>query len=221
MTQRTMTGPVDEGERVRPHDHLVGFYETDAFLVDSVVDFLRPAWCRGESVLVIATPEHRAAFDAALEGCGIDVAAARSDGRYVALDAARTLATFVSNGSIDYDHFRASVIDVVDRMTARGRGVRIFGEMVALLWELGDVDGALTLEAMWNGLGRSREFSLFCAYGLSTFDAEETSTRFHQVCEQHSAVTSESYAQLGGDRGGTGVVVLDRDAPGGRQQRRG
>ena len=32
-----------------------------------------------------------------------------------------------------------------------GRPVRVFGEMVALLWDPGLTDAAIEVEAMWNG----------------------------------------------------------------------
>jgi hypothetical protein len=42
--------------------------------------------------------------------------------------------------------------------------VRVFGEMVSLLWDAGLIDAAVELEVLWNELGVQYPFSLLCAY---------------------------------------------------------
>src|SRR5882757_9962223 len=71
--------------------HLVEFYETDAFLAATVADFAVPALRDWDSVIVIATHEHRRAFAAAIRAEGIDLDAAQRDGRYQAVDARELL----------------------------------------------------------------------------------------------------------------------------------
>jgi hypothetical protein len=44
-----------------------------------------------------------------------------------------------------------------------GRPVRVFGEMVSLLWDAGLIDAAIEVEAMWNELGARYPFSLLAA----------------------------------------------------------
>ncbi len=103
------------------HEHLVEFYETEEFLV--------------------ATPEHRAAFHDALGGRGIDLEEAAQEGRYVAIDAAALLSTFMVDGSPDRERFQAAVTPLLDRAADGHRDVSVYGEMVALLWAAGDVGG--------------------------------------------------------------------------------
>jgi len=43
-----------------------------------------------------------------------------------------------------------------------GRPVRVFGEMVWLLWDAGLIDAAIEVEAMGNELGAQYSFSLLC-----------------------------------------------------------
>ena len=76
----------DAGSGCR-HDHLVGFYETEPFLVDTVCSFLTPTLRDGDVAIVVATAVHRQLFEAALGGAGIDVGAAIDDGRYLPFDA--------------------------------------------------------------------------------------------------------------------------------------
>jgi hypothetical protein len=68
--------------------------------------------------------------------------------------------------------------DIVGTLVTQARGegqarqVRVFGEMVALLWADGDRNGALVLEGLWNELTRRLSFPLLCAYPASFFSTE-------------------------------------------------
>ena len=44
------------------------------------------------------------------------------------------------------------------------RPIRVYGEMVGLLWRRNQTGPALALESLWNDLGRREQFSLFCSY---------------------------------------------------------
>src|SRR6185437_11626669 len=74
--------------------HTVQFYETDTFLLDAVAAFLLAGLRAGETDIVVATPEHRAALDTRVLAADLDMAATRAAGRYVTLDADETLAQF-------------------------------------------------------------------------------------------------------------------------------
>jgi hypothetical protein len=175
----------------RPHDarhqHLVEFYETDASLAGTVARFLAPATTEPAAALVVATPAHRAAFEAALTASGVDVAGAVTAGSYVCFDAAELLASFMVDGVPDQASFQREVGAVLERMTASGRTLRIYGEMVALLWEGGDVASAVALEDFWNEISLRYDFDLLCAYRLGSFDNEDDALAFRRVCEQHAA----------------------------------
>jgi hypothetical protein len=199
-----------------PADHLVAFYENDGFLATSVGAFLSEGLRRGERVEVIATPEHRQGFEAALRATGHDVARCRRAGIYVEHDAASTLAGLVVDGALDIDRFDREIGASVAEATVGGRGLRIYGEMVALLSEAGQLVAALELEDRWNQLLARFPIPLFCGYPMRMFDSEEADAHFHDVCGRHSAVTTESYAHLVGDgQGDEGAVLLGAHEPGG------
>lgn len=65
--------------------------------------------------------------------------------------------------------------------------MRVFGEMVSLLWEQGNVAGALNLEDLWNELSESIRFKLFCAYPTHIF-GRRNAAPLHAICERHSHV---------------------------------
>jgi hypothetical protein len=70
------------------------------------------------------------------------------------------------------------------------RKVRICGEMVAQLWDQGNITAAIALEHLWNDLAGTHSFSLLCAYPVGAFDTETGTEQIQQVCAQHSEVIS-------------------------------
>ncbi len=121
------------------HAHLVEFYETEEFLVETVSGFVGPALHDGDAAIVVATAAHRAAFDDALRSSGVDLGVAVSSGRYLTFDAAEILSTFMVGGTPDGRRFADTIGAVIEQAGAGGRRVQVYGEMVALLWDAGDI----------------------------------------------------------------------------------
>jgi hypothetical protein len=159
--------------RVVPRDHAVAFYDHDADLIATLAGFVGDGLRLDETVLVVATPVHRAALTQVLAQRGLHVDALQAAGRLAVLDAAELLQSLLVGGSPASAAFAAHVGRLLDRAAADGRPVRVFGEMVALLWARGDVVAALELEALWNELARERRFLLLCAYPAGTAWGED------------------------------------------------
>jgi hypothetical protein len=172
--------------------HVVKFYEHDAELVEAAAPYLAAAIRAGEVAIVIATDAHRRAFETALGADGIDLVRASADGTLVSLDAATTMSAFVNEGEVDGDGFDEVVGGLVRSAAATGRPVRAYGEMVALLWEAGDVLAAIELETLWNELGRELAFSLFCSYPAAAVAGSEHTQALQHVCHLHASVLSPS-----------------------------
>jgi PAS domain S-box-containing protein/excisionase family DNA binding protein len=178
-------------------EHLVQFYETDAFLLDAVGDFIGTALRAGDAAIVIATAAHCAGLEERLQGDGLDLAAARACAQYVSLDAAEVLSRFMVDGVPAPARFGEVVGDIVARAAAGGRRVRIFGEMVALLAVAGDDAAAIRLEALWNDLQQTHAFALLCAYPMDHLGGEARADLVGDVCAAHSRVVpAESYTAL-------------------------
>ena len=180
--------------------HIVQFYEADGFLLDAVGVFVGEALRAGDAAVVIATEAHRAGLEDRLRAAGLDLATARAGGRYVALDAAETLARLTpcgSGGVPEPARFAAVVGGALAGAAAGGRRVRVFGELVALLLEAGDPAAALRLEALWNELQETHAFTLLCGYPLGGFGAGAADGLLGEVCAAHTRVVpSEGYAAL-------------------------
>jgi PAS domain S-box-containing protein len=145
---------------------LVQFYADDERLAQTVTRFVGRGIGAGEPVIVIATAEHTAVFCAQLRELAIDVDRARQIGHLVLLDARETLARFMVGDAPDWERFRTVIGELLDRVGAGQphEVVRVYGEMVDVLWRDGQRDAAVRLEEMWGDLRRLYPFTLLCAY---------------------------------------------------------
>jgi signal transduction histidine kinase len=178
-------------------DHFVQFYEADAFLLNSLGEYTAAALKAGEAAIVVATGEHREGLEARLRDKGLEVTTAVECGQLVLRDAAEALSKFMVNGSPDPALFAEIIGDIIARAGEGRPRVRIYGEMVALLWAEGNYDGAIRLEELWNDLQNKHSFSLFCAYPMDGFAGEGPGRGLLHVCTTHSRVIpAESYVAL-------------------------
>jgi PAS domain S-box-containing protein len=179
-------------------NHFVQFYETDAFLLASLSSFIGNGLGAGDMCIVLATQAHLAQLEQRLQASALDLAAAKTRGTYLALDASEMLAKFMVDGLPEPKRFAEVIGGLIARAAEGQRRIRVFGEMVALLWAAGDQAGAVRLEALWNELAASTPpFSLFCAYAMPSFTGEGYQAAFAAICQQHACVLpDESYATL-------------------------
>jgi len=183
---------------------VVQFYGRDEELAERVTDYLLGALDDGGVAVVIATPEHRREFETRLGQAGVDLAGARDDGSYVALDAGQMLSELMVADKLDSAAFDRVTGAVIRRAGAGGRPVRAFGEMVALLWDDGLVSAAVRLEAMWEELGGKHPFSLFCGYRTEAVTRDMDA--FAEVCRLHGEI-------VGGRSGTARPFGFSREAP--------
>ena len=177
-----------------PHRHEVLFYPDDAVFLDSCTRFIAAALDAGNVAAVVATESHRDSLFQRLKAEGLDVDAEIKHGRYISLDVAKTLSTFMVNDMPDWERFFEVVGGLVSGAAEAGKGehsrVAMWGECGPLLWAEGKVDAAIRLEQLLNQLATIYEFDLLCAYALSNFHGEEDNHVFQSICAEHSAVYS-------------------------------
>jgi signal transduction histidine kinase/CheY-like chemotaxis protein len=193
----TLLAPRSEWNEKTQGSHCAHFYDTDSFLLNSLSNFVRTGLGAGDAVVIVANKAHREGLDELLTSEGLDVFEAIASGRYLSLDAAETLAEFMVDGSPDAQRFAQSVGAIITKAAQGGRLVRIFGEMVALLWAEEKCDEAIRLEELWNGLGKTHPFLLYCAYPMNVFSNEALAAPLLKICAEHTAVIpAESYTAL-------------------------
>jgi MEDS: MEthanogen/methylotroph, DcmR Sensory domain len=165
--------------------HLIQAYTDDAFLARVVSGYVADGLARGEGTVVVAAPTHERLVTERLGAAGVDVAGAVGAGQLLLLDAERTLARFLVDGRPDRATFLAVVAAALDHARTAGYpAIRIYGEMVDLLWSR-DVEGTLELEALWNEVQETERFSLLCAYRLDPLDRHAKGV-LRQVTHPHS-----------------------------------
>ncbi|MDQ1464953.1 MAG: hypothetical protein QOC73_1894 [Actinomycetota bacterium] len=173
--------------------HVVQFYERDSELIDVVATYFVDAIQAGDVAIAVATASHRAALEYQLTVVGVDVAAAQAKGDLLLLDAEQTMNRFLVDGAPDPAAFDMTIGWLIRQASRSGRRpVRVFGEMVALLWETGQINAALELESLWGELGRRLPFTLFCAYSAESVGGDEHVEALNEVCRLHSVVLDHS-----------------------------
>jgi PAS domain S-box-containing protein len=154
--------------------HFVHFFEDDQRLVGAVTDFLSRGLNSGQSVVVIATEPHRLAIGACLAGLGYDVDEVLRQDRMAFVDAREALSRFMAGGIPDEALFHATVGTLIEaRLRGSGPGgLRVYGEMVDVLWKDGLPEAAIRLEELWRDLTARHRFALLCAYTMGNFYGE-------------------------------------------------
>jgi hypothetical protein len=163
---------VIRSQRASSFQHSVAFYDNDHVLVEQIAAFLdldSPG-----TAVVVATPTHRAALERR---------PTKQVARYIGLDADTLLPEVMLDNFPDERRFRA----FVEHLFSTSEGpIRIYGEMVALLWERGNVPAALKLEKLWNSVAEDHRLSLFCAYPTSLFQGSASLEAYLRMCGTHS-----------------------------------
>ena len=181
------TGP----HEVAARGHVVQFYRHGEELADWAGGYLSAGVADGGVAVIIATPEHRLAIEKRLTETGLDVPAAVDRGDYLELDAERTARRLVTGGRLDRARFELVIGDLIHQATSAGRPVRVFGELVAMLWQAGRAAGAVELEELWNGLGRRYPFGLWCGYPAVRAADRHLTDAVTEVCRHHGMVIGE------------------------------
>lgn len=219
-SQKPVATQITTRELTLPHSHpanssahTVQFYEDDSALIDDLVRFIGSPLLAGSSALVIATKAHRDSLFEHLRSRGFDPAFAIRQGRFLALDAAETLAKFMIDGLPDPARFTALMDSLLTQLqfaaTENHSPIAAFGEMVALLWAQGKQDAALELEQHWNRLAQTQALHLHCAYPLSLFSNQTDAESIQAICSEHSRVIpAKRYTSLIGERQRQSAIVL-------------
>ena len=164
--------PVIRSRRVSSFQHSVAFYDNDDVLVEQIAAFL-DLGSPGTAV-VVATPAHRTA---------LEQRRTKQVARYIGLDADTLLPEIMLDNFPDEMRFRS----FVEHFFSTSEGpIRVYGEMVALLWDRGNVPAALKLEKLWNNVAEEHPFRLFCAYPASLFQGSASLEAYLRMCGTHS-----------------------------------
>lgn len=182
-------------------NHIVNVCENDDSQAEKLTNYLLEGLQNNEAVVVIANRLLRKALLSKLNVKGLDVQALKDQGQIKFLEADHLLSSLLIDEGLDEEIFHEHIADPLESLRLKFGKVRVFGGMVAMLWQEGKHKAAIQLEDLWVNLTHKQEFSILCSYSLgfkhpSTF---EESLHLISECHKHlipnkkheSSVTSE------------------------------
>jgi hypothetical protein len=184
-TPRVVEVELTSGEAA-PCDHVLELYDDDEAQVAALVQFAAGGLESGDGVVVIAQPAHLRALHHRL-GARDQLLPAIERDQYIPVDAEHLLAEFMDDGWPDRARFEGLVDDLLTRGRGHGRRVRIYSELVSVLWAQGNEAAAVRLEQLWEQRCRQQRFRLLCVYPRGPFVAGSPAAA-REVCETHTFV---------------------------------
>jgi MEDS: MEthanogen/methylotroph, DcmR Sensory domain len=172
---------------ISPSQHFAQFYRDEATLLDTLTGFVGAGLNAGETAIVIATPQHMRTLRLKLAPFGVDMERALREDRFVTLDAATALSSFMLDEMPDEGFFTSFVEGLLRRANRGDRRVRVFSETMALLWGDGLAEATVRLESLWHSYCERRSLSMFCGYPRTAF-TKDASESLAQICALHSHV---------------------------------
>jgi PAS domain S-box-containing protein len=198
MSSSSIHAPASAPRHLADRAHFAHLYLDDRALVDAVDEYIGGALASGASAIVLATADHRAAFEARWRAAGLDLGDMGAHGRYLALDAHDVLARILVDGVPDRERFFAVFEPIVVEAGRQGNRVVIFGELAGVLWRNAAHEAAWRVETFWNDLARTHRFTLCCGYPACA--ADDAATAFRRISAEHGpTIPAESYTRLGDD----------------------
>jgi DNA-binding NarL/FixJ family response regulator len=174
------------------HRHEVSFCADDGSLVDGYARFIEAALKNGNAIIVVVTEAHRSHLLSRLEADGVNVPAAIEQGSYIPWDASDALSSLTVGDTLDPVRC-AKVIGgliVAAARSVKGEYGRVVacGEIAPTLLAMGNAEGAIRLEHLWDEITRGYGVHTLCGYLSSAFSDKGSSPILEHICAAHSAV---------------------------------
>lgn len=168
--------------------HVCQFFDAEDSRAEAVAEFVAEGLRTEDHVLIVARPVHWSATLERLRGRGISADHAMSQGRLIVKDAMDVWRRISRNGAtpdaVQFD----DVVGTAVRGLAELGGLRVYGEIVDILAQRGELRAVLSLESMWNRLADTARFSLLCGYAAPHFVSTTTHRALREICAAHTDV---------------------------------
>jgi hypothetical protein len=150
-----------------PSGHIVYPYTDEAHVSNAVCLFAGSGLRKGEAVILVMAKDHFKPVQERLEADGFNVARLEAAGQLVCCEAEKLLTKFMFDGILDELKFTTTIGDLIEKAKQNGGGrpVRVFGEMVELIWRA-HPNTTHRMEELWNHVVKLHSVPLLCAYSL-------------------------------------------------------
>jgi len=158
----------------QPCGHIVYPYTDESQVAEAVCLFASAGLQKGEAVLLVMTEAHCEPILERIRCAGFDVDALTKSGQLIYLEAKELLSSFMFDGIINEEVFKSKIGGMIERAkaTVGRRAVRVFGEMVNLIWQ-SKLQSTERLEELWNEVIEEQSVPLLCAYALAGAKPDE------------------------------------------------
>ena len=150
-----------------PCGHIVFPYTNEAQFIEAVCLFTSAGLRMGDSAVLVLERQHCEPIRQQLQQNGFDLVDLESRGQLICEAAEGLMATFIFDGIIDENLFKSRIAGLIQGAKAASSTgqVRVFGEMVNLLWTE-NPQATHRLEELWNDVIKLHSVPLLCAYAL-------------------------------------------------------
>jgi CheY-like chemotaxis protein len=184
--------PTRYAEMASRHD--VTFYSDDRRFLNELAQFVASALKAGSSAVIAATESHREGLLSRLRTHTLDIDAAMEQRRYIAVDAAHTLSTFMVNSMPDRGLFMKTFGNLVHSAAKASKSgtshVSVFGECMHLICAEGNAEAAIRMEEFGNELTRTYDADVLCGYFTGHQHKEMETQIYQRICAAHSSIHS-------------------------------
>jgi CheY-like chemotaxis protein len=171
--------------------HAVCFYDDSPSLARTVARFIGEGLAARQAAVIVATASHGVSIRGELAAQGVDARERIAQGELLMFDADEVVERLMVGDRLDAGRFEDAITPIVDKAAgSRKRLVRLYGEMVDVLWSSGREEAALSLEALGNRLIARRKCSVLCGYTSSVCQGEG----FDTICLRHSHIVPRTAA---------------------------
>lgn len=179
-----------------PNSHIVYPSTDENRIAEAVGTFACAGLRKGEAVILVTTQSRRETIERHIHEDCPDVGKLERTGQLSFLNAEAFLSAFLANGMPDAFLFKGLIGEIIQQArlhpgTGNPRKVRIFGEMVSLLYIARNIPAAERLEQFWNEIVEEYSVALFCAYSLVARPTGE-SPLAQSLLDAHTHNISES-----------------------------
>lgn len=167
-------------------NHIVEVCHNDVSQEEAVSRFLIEGLLKSEAVVVFAKPALRKAVIAKMTARGLDVQTFKNEGQIKFFDAEFLISSMRMDSIFEEQAFQEYVGTQIEAAHLKYGKVRVFGGMVASLWNTGEYDAAMQLEDFWVNLTQKLEFSLLCCYSLGNQTPQTYERALQFICRCHN-----------------------------------
>jgi DNA-binding NarL/FixJ family response regulator len=174
--------------------HDVTFYSDDQLFLNELAQFVAGALKSGSSAVIAATDSHREGLLSRLRIHDLNIGAAIEQRRYIAVDAAHALSTFMVNSMPDRGLFMKTFGNLVHSAAKASKSgnshVSVFGECMHLICAEGNAEAAIRMEDFGSELTRTHDADVLCGYFTGHSHPGMESHIYQRICAAHSSVHS-------------------------------